>query len=199
VHLTPSRDRRVRRTRALLLEAFSSLVHEKPYEDIVVKEILQRADVGRSTFYAHFHDKEQLLTSALGEVLRAPSVEGGSPSLRFPERVLRFSLPVLEHVARHGATSGLPAIAQHNEQARFALHTRLERAIAHFVAGELRQGGREHGTSARIPVELLAAHVAATFALVLEWWATSRRPPAPLEGDALFRTLVLPVLARAFE
>ena len=58
---TPARgpgDRRVRRTRGRLRAALGSLLHERPYEDIAVKQILARADVGRSTFYAHFDDKD---------------------------------------------------------------------------------------------------------------------------------------------
>jgi AcrR family transcriptional regulator len=56
-------DRRVQRTRRLLHKAFMSLILEKKYESITVQEILDRADVGRSTFYMHFRDKDELLVS----------------------------------------------------------------------------------------------------------------------------------------
>src|SRR5262249_7239093 len=54
----PPTDRRVRRTRELLRGAFRELIHEKGYDRITVQDILDRADVGRSTFYAHYRDKE---------------------------------------------------------------------------------------------------------------------------------------------
>ena len=54
-------DRRVQRTRRLLHKALMSLILEKKYESITVQEILDRADVGRSTFYMHFQDKDELL------------------------------------------------------------------------------------------------------------------------------------------
>ena len=57
-------DRRVRRTRRTLTEAFVALVLEQGYERLTVQDILDRADVGRSTFYAHFRDKESLLRPA---------------------------------------------------------------------------------------------------------------------------------------
>ena len=57
-------DRRIERTKRLLHGALGSLIHQKSYDDIVVKEILARANVGRSTFYTHFRDKDELLESS---------------------------------------------------------------------------------------------------------------------------------------
>src|SRR6266545_1260869 len=58
-------DRRVQKTRKLLQDALIELVVEKSYESVSIREILDRANVGRSTFYAHFQDKDQLLHSIL--------------------------------------------------------------------------------------------------------------------------------------
>ncbi len=59
-----SPDRRVRRTRKLLHDAFIALVIEQGYEKTTIQDILDRADVGRSTFYVHYRDKEALLTAS---------------------------------------------------------------------------------------------------------------------------------------
>ena len=56
-------DRRVRKTRRALSRALIELVLEKGYEDVSVQDILDRADIGRSTFYAHFESKEMLLVN----------------------------------------------------------------------------------------------------------------------------------------
>src|SRR5262245_36474464 len=66
-----TKDRRIQKTQKLLHEALACLIREKPYESIVVKEILDRANVGRSTFYAHFRDKDDLLVSAIHDMLGA--------------------------------------------------------------------------------------------------------------------------------
>jgi AcrR family transcriptional regulator len=58
-------DRRVQKTRKLLQDALIELVAEKGYESVSIREILDNANVGRSTFYAHFQDKDQLLHSIL--------------------------------------------------------------------------------------------------------------------------------------
>lgn len=49
-------DRRVKRTRGLLISALMSLLKEKPLRAITVRELTERADVNRATFYAHYHD-----------------------------------------------------------------------------------------------------------------------------------------------
>lgn len=54
-------DRRVQKTRKLLSDALASLILEKGYEAVSIQDIIDRANVGRSTFYAHYENKEQLL------------------------------------------------------------------------------------------------------------------------------------------
>ena len=58
-------DRRIRRTRDTLGDALVELIREKPFDSITVQEILDRAGVGRSTFYTHYSDKQDLF---LGEI-----------------------------------------------------------------------------------------------------------------------------------
>jgi AcrR family transcriptional regulator len=72
-------DRRVRRTRELLRQALVSLILERGYEHISVQDILDRADIGRSTFYAHYRDKDQLLLSGFDEAFAALAAEVPPP------------------------------------------------------------------------------------------------------------------------
>jgi AcrR family transcriptional regulator len=84
--LRATEDRRVRRTRTALTETFLELVVERPYDDIAVGDIIERAGVGRSTFYQHFANKEDLLRQSL-----APGFEALGESLdegRDPERLV---------------------------------------------------------------------------------------------------------------
>ena len=61
-------DRRQRKTREAVFTAFSELIRARKYESITVQDIIDEADVGRSTFYAHFDTKEALLDALCGEV-----------------------------------------------------------------------------------------------------------------------------------
>ena len=72
---TPSRkpDRRVQRTRDALGDALIDLMQERPFESITVQDILDRAGVGRSTFYTHFRDKNDLFLSDVEDFLELMS------------------------------------------------------------------------------------------------------------------------------
>ena len=105
LHGKPTKDRRIGKTLNLLHEALGSLIREKPYDEIVVQEILDRANVGRSTFYMHFRDKDELLVSGIHGMLGSLNAPPDLPSPGKPyERIVRFSLPIFEHIYQHRRT-----------------------------------------------------------------------------------------------
>ena len=81
-------DRRVRRTRDALRDALLKLILERGWDAVDVRDICERADVGRSTFYTHFADKEDLLLSGFDDLRKAlkalrPAVAGSGKPLAF--------------------------------------------------------------------------------------------------------------------
>lgn len=181
-------DRRIQRTDRLLHEALISLAREKPYESITVTDILERAQVGRSTFYMHFRDKDELLTRGLRAMLRSAYASAAAVQSRSKD-VLGFSLPMFEHIQKHrhemrpgGVASGWATI-----------HDRVRRVIAEMMAADLETVAprRGAGTPGRIPQDLLVRHVASTFILVLEWWVEHRSTVEARDVNDVFRTLAM--------
>ena len=184
-------DRRVERTRGLLRGALASLIHEKPYDRIVVKEVLARANVGRSTFYAHFRDKDELLHSGIAEILRASAPATTAARSNPHDRILWFSEPIFEHIEGH---LNAPA-ARAKAKGQAIVHEHLERVLVELIVTGLKQVDRRHLTNERgIPLDLLAAYVASTFVLVLDWWVESKDRLSASEVNKLFRALVVPTL-----
>ena len=62
-------DRRVRRSRRALREAFVALVVEQGYSSVTIEALTERADTSKATFYAHFHDMEDLLGAVVGDLV----------------------------------------------------------------------------------------------------------------------------------
>jgi AcrR family transcriptional regulator len=97
-------DRRVARTRGLLHQALIALILRKGYEAITVADICEAADVGRSTFYAHYAGKEDLMRGGLArlrEALVDRHADGASEPAGAHRRNLGFSLPMFEHARDH--------------------------------------------------------------------------------------------------
>jgi AcrR family transcriptional regulator len=180
-------DRRVRRTKESLHDALIGLAREKPYPSIAVKEILERANVGRSTFYTHFRDKDDLLESGIHDILR--SIHRQPRAASTVERVIAFSLPLLKHIDEHRRAKG-PKMTR---QGRVIMHEHMQHVLSSLIADELAM--RPPGCSTfQIPNALVARHVASTFVLVLNWWVENDAPLTPADVDARFRALVVPTL-----
>jgi AcrR family transcriptional regulator len=71
-------DRRVRRSRRALREAFVALVLEQGYNSVTIEALTERADTSRATFYAHFHDMEDLLRAVVGDLVADLATEAES-------------------------------------------------------------------------------------------------------------------------
>jgi AcrR family transcriptional regulator len=183
-------DRRVRKTTALLREALHTLMNEKPYDEIAVKEILDRADVGRSTFYTHFRDKDDLLASSIKDIVHAARAASVPRSGKWQERILWFSLPLLEHHDRHRESShyAMPA------SAKAALHAHLYDALVTIISETANADLRDSRLGrVKVPSRLIIQTIASTFVLVFDWWVDQRKIPAT-EANAIFRSLILPSL-----
>lgn len=89
-------DRRARRTRKALHDALMRLVMRSGYDDLTVQDILDEADVGRSTFYAHFKSKDDLLRSGFDDFRKDLLRVHGAHA---PARGERVSLALFAHVA----------------------------------------------------------------------------------------------------
>ena len=179
-------DRRIQRTRKLLQEALISMVVEKGYDATTVQDVIDRANVGRATFYAHFADKETLFHSRLEDLRSFIAAQ----QQQAPGK-LGFSLVILEHAHDHLAV--WRAIAG-RESGAFALQ-RIQRLIADLANSDLSAYALEGTAEQR---ELMVQYIAGAFMSVLTWWLERGAEPAPATVDAAFRRLVFQGLQRDF-
>jgi AcrR family transcriptional regulator len=180
-------DRRIQRTRALLQDALIDLMTEKGYEKLTVQDIIDRANVGRATFYAHFADKETLLGSRL-EDLRAMLAQAQRVALARPggwkERGLGYSLPMLAHALSHEA---LYLAIVGKESGALVLH-RIQRTLVDLAATDLAALDRKRPAAQR---QLAAEYIGGAFMSVLTWWIGGGARAQPSEVDGILRQLVM--------
>ena len=188
------KDARVRRTQRRLREAIVSLIHEKSYPAIVVNEMLERADVGRSVFYAHFPNKDALLASGIDQMLHATAPRTMPPSVGGFVNALRFSFPVSDYIGQCRQA----ADAKMGRRGRQIVHQHLHRVLAEHINDDVRQALQHADRPAAVPAELATEYIMTTFILVLNWWVESRSQLSAREVDDVFLALVVPALTSAF-
>src|SRR5262245_4915990 len=195
-----TKDRRIQKTEALLREALTSLIREKAYDSIVVKEILDRANVGRSTFYTHYRDKDELLSNTIYEILHAAESTQLPNSARTCESIIRFSLPILKYIEEHRRQHARAHNEAMNARSRAILHEHLQDVIAQLISDDVERYLKGHKTTAnQIPPVVLINYVASTFVQLLNWWLETNSHLTPTEVNDLFRKLVVPTLSPTFE
>ena len=157
-------DRRIRRTRQALQGALVTLMAEKGYEAVTVQDVIDRADVGRSTFYAHYSDKADLLQDSLEQVRETmrPQPPAKAPDRRRP---LTFSLPMLQHVSEQQGLLRALLVRPGSDPVMAGIRQLLTEA----VTAEVRALAAVSGPP-RVPPAMLVATVVAAFEAALTWW-----------------------------
>ena len=176
-------DRRVRRTRELLRGALLELIQEKGYDRITVQDILDRADVGRSTFYAHYRDKDELLLSGFEDVRAALDAErdAAETSTEGKAEFLRPMLAVFKHVEGHrhfwsaltrkGGADLITRILRENVNELVREHFRSQFA----------------GAKDQMRLEAAMQFVAGACMGLLIWWLDNNIPYSSEEIHSMFR------------
>ena len=175
-------DRRSQRTRQALGDALIELMMEKGYDAISVKEIIDHANVGRSTFYAHYADKDELLVSQLDRVVdmlnhHVPQENpNGNPF--FP------SLGLFQHIQEQWKLykilawgSGVDLLTRH-----------LQKSLSEKIEQRLLASGRVF----EVPVPMIANFLSGSFLSLIKWWLDNKMMYSPEQMDEIFRKLALP-------
>ena len=181
-HTQAKVDRRVGRTRNRLALALRELIQQRTLDDITVQDVLDRAGVGRSTFYSHFRNKADLFLSDLDEFLA-----GVANHLCRSREASQRLLPVRELFTHVGEMRPLYAALSRS----LRLSDFDEMAREHFARGideRLRQLPRARGLGT-LQRKALAHALAGSVVAQLDWWLRSGRKLSPEAMDRLFHQL----------
>ncbi len=188
-------DRRVRRTQKMLHRALISLVLEKSYDSITIQQILDRADIGRSTFYAHFKSRDELLISGIHDLRDTleSAIQRERSRSKPHEDVIGFSLMMFEHASEYREvyhallnTHGWPIFRQRLEE----MFDEIMRRECKAEIQKLKKADSD------VPVDLFVHYLVAGFFSVLTWWLGRRSRLTPFQINEIFRSLVLPTIDR---
>jgi AcrR family transcriptional regulator len=180
-----NRDRRVSRTVQALRSSLFELIQEKHYDSITVQDIIERANVGRSTFYTHFRDKEDLFIgdwksflAMIAEHIDVRQAVGGRVA---PVEGLMMHLKDFHAYYRALVRSG-------KTDRLFTLGTE-------FLAEGIEKKLVADGVQLSIPAAVCAHFISLQIFGSLKWWLDRDMPYEPAEMGRIVNELVAPGIA----
>jgi AcrR family transcriptional regulator len=174
-------DRRSLRTQQLLADALVELMQEKRYDSITVQDILDQANIGRSTFYAHYQDKEDLLVSSLESVLD-----------QFVEHIEYAGQPILsteaffQHVKEHEHLYKAMVWGRGIDLLFDKGQAQLSRKIEAHLAAQV-----ESQVEPSIPLSVIATFLSGAFLTLLKWWVEQKMLYTPQQMSAMYNRLTM--------
>ncbi len=188
-------DRRIQRTQQLLRTALFSLIQERGFEALSVQDIIDRANVGRATFYSHFENKEDLLASGiegLRSSLKAHQRQAGSPMTAADERLFAFSHELFVHANEHRTLFQ----AMVGKRSGAVIQQLLHKMLVDLVRDEVKMLAAQRDVEA-MPTEAMAQFIAGGLFGLLMWWGSGKLRMPVEEVSTLFRRLAIPAVKAA--
>ena len=186
-------DRRQQKTRAAIFAACSSLLSEKTYSKITVQDIIDTANVGRTTFYAHFETKDDLLKALCQELFdhiigsaRDSSHTHGLYSDKAAPKSIFCHL--LHHLQENDwNVLGLLSCESSDIFLRYFKDS-LNQLIGTQFLSQSRRINRD------LPDAFLINHISGSFVEMVLWWIKEKMVQSPEELDRYFRRVIEPIL-----
>ena len=177
-------DRRSQRTQQALMEALIALLAVKHYDEISVNDIIERANVGRSTFYAHYQSKDDLLKSGFERVL-----DMLIQHISFGEADQDLQLDTTQlfrHAQGHYELyrtlvwgSGFEILTKDGHA---ALSAKFQESLTQLLSGK---------PEPPVPLAVLSYSMAGTLLILLKWWLDNKMPYSAEYMDEIFQQLVM--------
>ncbi len=186
-------DRRQQKTRAAIFSAFTSLLAEKSYSKITVQEIIDAANVGRTTFYAHFETKDDLLKELCEELfghiissaMDCTHTHGLYSDGNAPESVFCH---LLQHLQENDNNIiGLLSCESSEIFLRF-----FKDSLNGLIRSQFVNQDRKANTD--IPQDFLINHISGSFVEMVLWWIKGRMKQTPADLDRYFRSVIEPIM-----
>jgi AcrR family transcriptional regulator len=178
-------DRRIQRTQQALLDALLDLLKVRHYDAISVKDIIEKANVGRSTFYAHYQTKDDLLKGGFERVL-----EMLLEQLVFDETERKLSLdtaPLFRHAQGHAKLYRALAWGSGFE----LITTQGQASLGEKILQRLSSIAPAEGQIA-VPLSILSYSLAGSLLILLKWWLENDMPGSPEYMDGISQQLIMP-------
>lgn len=185
------KDRRVQRTRQLLREAVMALIADQGYDSITVQDIIDQANIGRSTFYAHYRDKDDLLISSMDDIVHSLIADVGHASGLKSATAGDHQILCVEPLFQHAKEQFRLHKAIMGGQGIEIIVRKIQTHLSQHIQVQLEHNLVENRAPS-VPTPILAYHLASGVMTLLRWWLDNNKPHSPAEMDRIFQEMTMP-------
>lgn len=187
-------DRRQQKTQTAIFQAFSSLLAEQSYNHITVQKIIDRANVGRTTFYDHFETKDELL-KALSENLFGHIISSAKDCTHTHGLYSNNSAPesIFCHLLQHLQANDNNILGLLSCESSEIFLRYFKDSLSELIQNQFVNQNRKNKKD--IPLDFLINHISGSFVEMVLWWIKGRMKQTPEELDGYFRAVIEPVFA----
>lgn len=186
-------DRRQQKTRTAIFSAFSTLLSQKSYNKITVQEIIDTANIGRTTFYAHFETKDDLLKSLcedlfghiISSAIDCTHTHGLYSDPNTPESVFC-------HLLQHLQENDKNIIQLLSCESSDIFLRYFKNSLNELVQSQFVNQNRKNNMN--IPQDFLVNYISSSFVEMVLWWIKGHMKQTPTELDLYFRAVIEPIL-----
>lgn len=185
-------DRRQQKTRTAIYRAFTTLLETRNISTITVQDIIDEANIGRSTFYAHFETKDELLKSLcrelfdhiIGTAMDKHDTHGLYTCTNAPHSVICH---ILQHLQENDNSILTLLSCESSPIFMRYFKSGMEELVRAQLLGDTGCAG--------VPREFLVNHIAGSFVEMVQWWLEGGRVQTPQELDDYFRAVTEPIIS----
>lgn len=177
-------DRRMRKTKAAIYAAFSELLAKKKYSQITVEQIINLADIGRSTFYSHFDTKDELLKSMCLDIFQSMALSGHNIDIKDPHSIIT---ELLCHIKNNKKAIKGVITSESGNLFMCYFKAYFNRRIEIFI-------DRRDKPNGAVPKEFLINHISGSFIEMVEWWVEGDMKQTPEELTEYYLSVISPII-----
>lgn len=186
-------DRRQQKTRKAIFNAFGTLLSQKSFSKITVQDIIDEANIGRTTFYDHFETKDYLLKEMCADLfahvfsdkLSAEGTHDFTFKTGNPQAMVTH---ILYHLLDNERNILGLLTSESSELFLGFFREYLSELISDHMLNDLEPSVQ------KVPEDFLVNHISSSFVGMIQWWVKNGLKQSPEKVSEYFMTVIAPAL-----
>ena len=182
-------DRRIQKTRTSIYSAFSELLEKKSYSKITIQDIIDKANIGRSTFYSHFETKDELINQLCADLFEhiTYTIENDKPNSKYSSNEPFIIISHILYHLKENAHNIVPVISSEFSNIFFRFFNEY---FEQFIYKHLLDIYKSNINNKNVPTSFLVNHISGSFVNLVQWWVQNDMKESPKNLTNYFNCVI---------